>query len=619
MKHHFSRIAFLLCTTLLLIFGQVSAQVAIDFNQTILGEITTTPVNYSFTGNANQAITLEINSVTNGFTPSFFLLDAANNLVAQGQPPAGSVNIRQDLTLPNTGSYILIITATGAVGEFTLRVSSADAPAQPPATGAAQCETITTNLMLLAIEDVCRSVGRNQICYVNPSLETLPVLPNFATVGDISNLAELASISMSSYANDGANWGVALMQIQANLPDTLPGQNVTILAFGGVSLEAKPQANANAPMQSFYFTGGIGESECRETPTDGIYIESPDDASVVELIINDVNLQVASSVFIGIDNSQPTPKLEFNTLEGLVVVESGGVSQVAPTGQRVAIQINEQGQPIAPPEAPQPVDDTRIPAPIREIVREKLEPTPQSTFPAQIATVPVLPSATPFVLPSATPTQGIVQPVLPQTGACVLATLNPVFVNARSGPSTDFGVTGQLNPESVYTIIGRTADSAWYETSLGWSAGFVTRRGGDCSQVPITYTPPTPVPTATSAPQYPIQGQTLNVSVDVLQIGAQQQLGGRLTYPQGAQRDTVNVSVLNRQSNQRRVNMQLDCSGTGAPYTSLVMDNGQVFACESKFLGIDVQSSFYSFSYVISENAPQGVTVSWSAIIEVLR
>src|SRR5690606_20836366 len=32
-------------------------------------------------------------------------------------------------------------------------------------------------------------------------------------------------------------WGVALMQIQANLPDTLPGQNVTFLLFGDVTIE----------------------------------------------------------------------------------------------------------------------------------------------------------------------------------------------------------------------------------------------------------------------------------------------------------------------------------------------------------------------------------------------
>lgn len=612
-RHTVARIFLVLSSLLWVLVGQSVAQTPINFNQTILGEITTTPLNYSFTGNANQLITLEINSVSDGFAPSFLLLDASNNIIAQGQPPTGAFDIRQDVTLPATGNYTLIITTTTAqIGEFTLRLSSADAPAQPPSTGgAAQCETITTDLMFFALEEVCRSVGRNQICYVNPNLETLPILPNFATVGDISNLADLASITMSSYANDGANWGVALMQIQANLPDTLPGQNVTILAFGGVSLQANPQANATAPMQSFYFTGGIGESECRETPTDGIYIESPSDASVVELIVNDVSLQVASSIFIGIDNSQATSKLEFNTLEGVVVIESGGVTQVAPAGQRVAVQINEQGQPIAPPEAPQPVDDTRIPAPVREIVREKLEPTPS----APIATVPALPSATPFVLPSPTPTEGIIQPDLPSTGACVLATLNPVVVNARSGPNTDFDVTGQIQPIDVLPVVARSRDNSWYQTELGWSASFVTRLGGDCSNLPIGDLPP---PTAVPQ-QFPIVGEPLFLEVDVLSLGVQRVFGGQLSYPQGFQSITVNTRVLNRQQNERQVNLQIRCNGSGAAYTSLVMDSGQIFECTDKFLGVSTDVDSFRYSFVMSENVPQGATVDWQITMEVLR
>ena len=62
------------------------------------------------------------------------------------------------------------------------------------------------------------------------------------------------------------------MQLQANLPDTLPGQNVTFLLFGNVEIEnavvgdseATPEAGDGdfAPlttMQAFYFTSSVGD------------------------------------------------------------------------------------------------------------------------------------------------------------------------------------------------------------------------------------------------------------------------------------------------------------------------------------------------------------------------
>ena len=47
-------------------------------------------------------------------------------------------------------------------------------------------------------------------------------------------------------ASTGA-WGVALMRIQANLPDTLPGQNVTMLIFGDVQIQNAGGESSGGP------------------------------------------------------------------------------------------------------------------------------------------------------------------------------------------------------------------------------------------------------------------------------------------------------------------------------------------------------------------------------------
>lgn len=606
------RILYTLCLVLTLLISQPLAQTPVDFNETVLGELTTSPITYTFVGVANQQISLEILSVTDGFAPSYLLLDANNNVISQGQPAAGELNIRQDLTLPFNGAYSLIVTSANAqLGEYVLRLMSATTVPQPTSSSSStglsadQCEAITTQLMLLAVEQTCNAVERNEMCYVNNSLQTIPTLPNFAVPGDIGSLTDVASVSMSPFANNGADWGVALLQVQANLPDTLPGQNVTILAFGGVSLEANPVANATAPMQSFYFTGGIGESECRDTPTDGIYIESPADAGVVELVINDVNLQIASSVFIGVNNSDPANvELEFNTLEGLVIVERNGVQQLAPTGQKVGIQINEAFEPISNPRTPEQIDTNLIPAAVREVAEVESQTTPSA---------PLQPSATPTE-------EGIVQPVLPTAGQCVMATFEPVVVNARRGPGESFEPIGRLDPERTYNVIGRDSASTWYETSQGWSAGFVTRRGGDCSNVPITYFPPTATPAPTATSSSPIAGaNNYNVTVDALIFETQHNLSGQLSYPNGVSADRINIDVINEANSSGALYMSINCTGFGVEAASILFDSGEAYPCQGGYNYIDAGlfNSAYGIRIILEDYAPDGAFVTWTMSLRI--
>jgi len=113
----------------------------------------------------------------------------------------------------------------------------------------AQAETCSTIVQaaLDATDEQCDATARNQACYGNVNLDATsqPGITdfNFSTLGDIVAVSSIGSLSLSSKVEEEGEWGVALMQLQANLPDTLPGQNVTFLLFGDVHIENGVESN----------------------------------------------------------------------------------------------------------------------------------------------------------------------------------------------------------------------------------------------------------------------------------------------------------------------------------------------------------------------------------------
>ncbi len=158
-----------------------------------------------------------------------------------------------------------------------------------------------------------------------------------------------------------------------------------------------------------------------------------------------------------------------------------------------------------------------------------------------------VPAATPTPPTVATPgaTQ-ISQPVLPTTGDCVIATLRAEYVNVRTGPGTEFERITTIDPQRTYSVVGRTGDSSWYQINYGsgsgWVAGFVTRRGGDCSNLPVTYTPPTAVP---SQPSGQIAGDNEWRGVQLpFEKGFSVGNSGQISYPNGDREDTISYNII---------------------------------------------------------------------------
>ncbi|MBK8135074.1 MAG: SH3 domain-containing protein [Chloroflexi bacterium] len=134
-----------------------------------------------------------------------------------------------------TSMFLKYARRTLAIG-FTLLTAAAVAQ-NPPAD---VCETIVRDA-LQAANTACLGTARNQVCYGNilgaasPADGVSDLI--FQDVGDIATLAQIKALELSPLNEADHEWGVALMQIQANLPDTLPGQNVTFLLFGDTTVE----------------------------------------------------------------------------------------------------------------------------------------------------------------------------------------------------------------------------------------------------------------------------------------------------------------------------------------------------------------------------------------------
>lgn len=94
---------------------------------------------------------------------------------------------------------------------------------------------------LEAAKAACGNLGRNEACYGNTLVSATDwndaSLDGFAQPGNIISLFDLKALVTAPLDTQNNNWGVALLSLQANIPNSLPGQNVTFLVFGDAQLE----------------------------------------------------------------------------------------------------------------------------------------------------------------------------------------------------------------------------------------------------------------------------------------------------------------------------------------------------------------------------------------------
>lgn len=108
-----------------------------------------------------------------------------------------------------------------------------------------------------ALQDVgnnCGGLDRNSACYgydsVMATFTDVKPAGYFAAPSDRAGLTDLQGITTAPLDQALNQWGVALLSVQANLPDTLPGQSVVFMVVGGTQIE-----NAVAPEDAFQTAG----------------------------------------------------------------------------------------------------------------------------------------------------------------------------------------------------------------------------------------------------------------------------------------------------------------------------------------------------------------------------
>ncbi|NWF69632.1 MAG: hypothetical protein HXY40_11155 [Chloroflexi bacterium] len=239
------------------------------------------------------------------------------------------------------------------------------------------CPTLVEQA-LAAVDERCAHLGRNEVCYGSYQVAAYnaqaEVLMDFASAGDVLALEQVRRLVTFSLDVVENRWGIALLSVQANLPDTLPGQNVTLVVFGLAEL-----TSADPTMQTFRFVTGIGRSQCAEVPVDGILLQTPAGVGTVNFTINGVDLTLGSTVLL---RAPAQDQLELSTLEGRAQVTSAGVTELVLPGFSILV---EAGQ---PPSAPQPSTSESLAALPLAVLPEAItlptqeDATPQAETPA---------------------------------------------------------------------------------------------------------------------------------------------------------------------------------------------------------------------------------------------
>lgn len=663
MQRHIVRWLFIASALLLLASSTslVFAQTDVEKNSATRGTLTNDQlqVQYNVVANAGDNLTIEVLSITQGMFVQAFILAPDGEVVEALINAEETLAVRTQQTLTETGSYtILVSSRNDTPGDFILTlVATTGEPVRT--VDNTPCDDYIEQV-LARVDDVCDGLSRNQICYANDSITIQPEVAQFASVGDVANVSDLFSLELSPLNANANQWGVAVMTVQANLPDTLPDQNVQIAAFGNVSL-TPAQGNNFGRMQSFYVSADGGQSMCGGVAQQGILIDTPSDAGIVELSVNDIRLQIASTLFISIDSVDPnTQELSISTLEGVVVVEAQSAIQLAPEGNRVRVPIDATGRANGAPRPAEPLDDTRLPAPVQRLIaapNAETEPDPTNTATADVtqtaSPTPMPPAATATPTATVTPTPSPTESeglVLPVTGPCVLTTADAeVTVNVRSGPGLDYDAIGAVVPTRTYTVIGRNADATWYQISTGWVSRFVTRRGGDqCQIVPVTFieptvepttegddiaesdepvetTEPTEAPVATDAPP-PTEpavrvavDNEYSVTIDYNTIGQQHFLLGAISHPDGDRQDTIEFTIINVPENgaTRRLFYNVNCDGEGERFAIAQLPDGSTLNCATNSyqeIGVSPTNGTLVIRWTRG-GLPQNIYVEWAVAL----
>lgn len=282
--------------------------------------------------------------------------------------------------LPPSATPEVTATTAALVSTATPEVTPPPKPTRELACG----EVIQTALKTLGA--TCDALQRNQACYGHDRVQAefqANITPKFDTTGDVVDLLAIKRLHTIPPDSSAKIWGVVVIKAQVNLPDSLPGQNVTFLLFGDTTMDG-----ISGDMRAVTLSTGVGESQCKGAPPSSLLVQSPKGQEVT-MNINGADISVGSTLYI---TAQQSAQMKIATIEGQASVTSDNVTQIVQPGAQVRLSLDANLKASSPPSAPEPFDTLAIQqAPLVMLERPVLVPQP------------IVPSPTPTTAPSPTP------------------------------------------------------------------------------------------------------------------------------------------------------------------------------------------------------------------------
>ncbi|MCA0456364.1 MAG: SH3 domain-containing protein [Chloroflexi bacterium] len=133
------------------------------------------------------------------------------------------------------------------------------------------CPTVVRQA-LEAVGNNCGGLSRNSACYgfnrVNATFANEVNDDFFSKPSDQTALNTLQSIDTAALNESIQEWGVAVMSVQANIPNSLPGQAISFILLGDVQLDnAVPESEAVQPAETPIAVTVINDSNIRTLPS----------------------------------------------------------------------------------------------------------------------------------------------------------------------------------------------------------------------------------------------------------------------------------------------------------------------------------------------------------------
>lgn len=169
------------------------------------------------------------------------------------------------------------------------------------------CTSVVTQA-LDSVDGICEGLDRNSACYGASMVDSETIVSPtpedfFANPGEREILSNFSNINPRPLDLETGEFGVSLLNVQANVPNSVPGQAVLFMLVGDAKLtnEGALGSEEESAFQSFYFLPGVGSAPCYEAdPT--LTIQTPGGISTT-LVLNGVETEFSPGTLLTITDN----------------------------------------------------------------------------------------------------------------------------------------------------------------------------------------------------------------------------------------------------------------------------------------------------------------------------